>query len=241
MSWFKVDDGFHDHPKMHALAEHADQRFPLCVAIWTLSGCYAGRHETDGLVTIATLRRLVPGSSREELERAALDLVAVGLWERDGESYLFHDWADYQPTREEKAEKRVQDRARQARSRGARPKSRASQRDNGVTGSASQRDNGVTPAGHAEVSRVGHAAPSRPDPSPPVPSRPLPARPDPSAPSRAREPARAPDGSATGRSHDGNKIEAPGPRGSATATPKRNPRVGQADPDTNFAGGEVRV
>jgi hypothetical protein len=236
VSWFKVDDGFHDHPKVHALAEQADQRFPLCVAIWTLSGCYAGRHETDGLVTIATLRRLVPGSSREELERAALDLVAVGLWERDGESYLFHDWADYQPTREEKAEKREQDRARQARSRGARQRSRASQRGGGVTGAMSQRDSGVTRAEHAEASRVGHTPPSRPSPS-----QPSPARPDPSAPSRAREPARAPDGSATGRSHDGNKIEAPGPRGSATATPKRNPRVGQADPDTNFAGGEVRV
>lgn len=236
MSWFKVDDGFHDHPKVHGLAEQAGQRFTLCMTIWTLSGCYAGRHETNGRVTIATLCRLVPGPPREELERAALDLVAVGLWERDGDSYLFHDWADYQPTREEKAEKRAQDRARQARSRGARPGSKASQRDHGVTGDVSKRDHGVTRAEHAGASRVGHAPPSRPVPSQPAPARPSPARPDP-----PREPARAPDGHTPGRGPRGNGNEAPGPRGSATATPKRNPRVGQADPDTNFAGGEVRV
>jgi len=226
MSWFKVDDGFHDHPKVHALAEHADQRFPLCVAIWTLSGCYAARHGTDGRVTLATLRRLAPGSSRADLERAASDLVTVGLWERDGESYLFHDWADYQPTREQKAAKRDQERDKKARQRGS---SRTSPGD--ARG---------TRAGHVEVSprdtNPRPALPSPPDPSPPVPTRPVPA-----APSQAREPARAPEGSATGRSHYGNRSADPGPRGSPTEKPKRNPRVGQADPDTNFAGGEVQV
>ena len=32
---------------------------------------------------------------------AARKLVEVGLWEVTPEGYLFHDWADYQPTSDE--------------------------------------------------------------------------------------------------------------------------------------------
>jgi hypothetical protein len=179
MSWFKVDDGFHEHPKVHRLAERAERDFALCIAIWALSGPYAARHETDGAIGLATVRRLLPGVSREDIARAAGELVAVGLWELDGDGYRFHDWHDYQPTREAKEAKRRQERDKKARQRGV---PRMSPGDTSGSG-----------AGQATVSpRDAITCPPSPGPSRPVPTRPDPTPPKP-------DHARAP---VTGRRRD---------------------------------------
>ncbi len=105
MTWFKVDDGFADHPKVIALREKKNWRGAL--ALWTLAGSWAARHLTDGRIPRGTVKNL--GSTDGE----AASLVAVGLWEVDelDESsrpkvYRFHDWNERNPTRESVQAKR---------------------------------------------------------------------------------------------------------------------------------------
>lgn len=89
MAWFKLDDAMWSHPKFLGLSDRAHR-------LWVRAGAYCAQHLTDGLVTEETLRIL--GAQRRHCE----ELWAAGLWERvaDG-GYRFHDWIDYQPTRQE--------------------------------------------------------------------------------------------------------------------------------------------
>jgi hypothetical protein len=89
MVWFKVDDSFYDHPKAEDLSDSA-------VALWTRAGSYCARHLTDGFVSHRKAARMC-----DNPESAISELVAAGLWEKDADGYRFHDWHEYQPTREE--------------------------------------------------------------------------------------------------------------------------------------------
>lgn len=140
MPWFKIDDGFWSHPKILELSDAA-------VALWVRAGSYCAGHLTDGVVKRSTLRML--GADRD----AATELVLAGLWDTNSDGvWSFHDWEDYQPTREEV----LKDRAAAAeRKRVSRERSRAkSQKE-------SQRDSRVTDG-------VSPASPTRPDPTRPL-------------------------------------------------------------------------
>jgi len=140
MVWFKIDDGFWSHPKVLELSDGA-------VALWARAGAYSAGHLTDGVVKGSTLRLLA--SDRDH----AVELVLAGLWDEHPDGYVFHDWVDYQPTREQVEAEREATRARVAKSRERRS-------GNGVS-------NGVT----APVSNgVSNSAPSRPVPSRPDPT-----------------------------------------------------------------------
>jgi hypothetical protein len=96
MTWFKIDDGFSTHAKVDAL--EADQ--PLAVACWTLCGSACMRDLTGGVVTRAAIRRVLALWSDRDRQRAAAALVRVGLWLDHPEGWQFHDWKEYQPSRE---------------------------------------------------------------------------------------------------------------------------------------------
>ena len=89
MTWFKVDDSFHSHLKVLA-AE------PAALGLWVVAGSWCGSNLTDGFIPDHVLPRLIPGS-----QPLALQLVDCGLWRRAKGGYRFHDWAQYQPTRDE--------------------------------------------------------------------------------------------------------------------------------------------
>jgi hypothetical protein len=143
MSWFKVCDGLHDNRKVRRAGTAA-------MGLWALCGSWSASNLTDGFVPAEI-------AARYGTDRQAAKLVAVGLWEpteRDGEKgWLFHDWADYQPTRKEVEAKRAAASDRQAKARKVRKDSRSS--EDSVT-----RDTDVS---HG----VSHASPdpSRPDPN----------------------------------------------------------------------------
>ena len=84
MPWFKVDDGFHGHPKVVELSLAA-------VGIWALSGSWCAKYLTDGVITLRAIERM------EGDEALALELVARGLWLEVAGGYEFKDWAEYQP------------------------------------------------------------------------------------------------------------------------------------------------
>ncbi len=87
MTWFKVDDSFHAHPKV--LATDAD-----ALGLWVVAGAWSSEHLTDGFVPDRALTRLLPGS-----DVLAAKLVASGLWRRAKGGYRFHDWTDFNPGR----------------------------------------------------------------------------------------------------------------------------------------------
>jgi hypothetical protein len=135
MTWFKIDDGFWSHPKVLELSDEA-------VALWVRAGSYCAGHLTDGEVKRATLRIL--GAQQD----AATELVLAGLWDLTGDTWSFHDWDQYQPTKDQVLADRAAATERKRKSRGV------SRRD-------SHSDTAVS---HT----VSHASPSRP-----VPTRPL--------------------------------------------------------------------
>lgn len=85
MTWFKVDDSFHSHPKVLATS-------PAALGLWVVAGAWCGANLTDGFVPDHALPRLLPGSGE-----LAKELVSVGLWRRAKGGYRFHDWAVYNP------------------------------------------------------------------------------------------------------------------------------------------------
>ena len=95
--WFKVDDKLHDHPKVQRLLERGDG---AAMGLWLLAGSWSGDQLSDGLVPVFVMGRwCLP-----DWQRLADRLVEVGLWtleDVDGRPhYRFHDWTDYNDTRE---------------------------------------------------------------------------------------------------------------------------------------------
>lgn len=89
MTWFKVDDSFYDHPKVYDAPDCA-------VALWTRAGSWSARNLTDGFVPASW-----PARYCNDVDQAVRELLNRGLWKRTKGGYQFHDWTEYQPTREE--------------------------------------------------------------------------------------------------------------------------------------------
>jgi hypothetical protein len=138
MAWFKVDDHFWSHPKTGDLSDGA-------TALWLRAGSWAAGHLTDGFVPDSKLRLF------RARRRSIDELVDAGLWRGVEGGYNFHDWSDYQPSREAVTARRDATRNRVNTWR--------ERQGNGVTGS--EREQTVTPS--------VTPPPTRPDPTRPVP------------------------------------------------------------------------
>lgn len=107
MAWFKVDDGFYRSAKVLSIPRDVRAE---ALGAWIIVGTWAADNMVDGVVPKPVLEDM-------PLSVQAIEaLVKVGLWIDEGDSIRFHDWCDYQPTREqlqEKAKGRME-RARQA-------------------------------------------------------------------------------------------------------------------------------
>jgi len=139
MTWFRIDDGWHAHPKVIGLSFAAR-------GLWLTAGTWCAQYLTDGAVPRKTLDAW--GASHE----LARELVDVGLWGETPDGWQFHDWHDYQPTRADVMAKRSAsaDRMRVMRSGGVRA------------------NNSATPANGAQGvhAKLLTPVPSRPDPVP---------------------------------------------------------------------------
>ncbi len=83
MTWFKVDDGFYDHPKVLELDNAS-------IGLWTLAGSWCARRKTGGRVPNHMLKylRATPTQVRA--------LLASGLWENTEDGIRFVHWRKYQ-------------------------------------------------------------------------------------------------------------------------------------------------
>ena len=150
MTWYKVDDGIHSHPKFLDVSLAA-------VGLWTMCGAWCSAYLTDGQITRRQVQRL--GGD----DTLAAELVDAGLWRETGDGYVFHDWGDYQPTREDVEASRAAARERMRKRR------------NPDTGKFAPRSEDVranterTDTERAENFGVGSSTPTRPDPTRPDP------------------------------------------------------------------------
>jgi hypothetical protein len=164
VTWFKVDDSFHAHPKV--LATDAD-----ALGLWVVAGSWSGANLTDGFVPDHVLTRLLP-----DAVNLARKLITAGLWRKARGGYRFHDWGEFNPKREDVEAERKAARERMRKLRNGRK-------------DAGQSANG-SPEQQANV-RAKFATPTRPDPV--VPSElqdPPVVPPEPKAPARASGSAR---------------------------------------------------
>lgn len=88
MSWAKIDDKLHSHPKaakagLEALGLHA------------LAMSYCAAYQTDGHV-VSTFPLEKAGDRAQPLTDR---LVEVGLWELNGDGWVIHDWLKYNLSR----------------------------------------------------------------------------------------------------------------------------------------------
>lgn len=86
MPWFKVDDQLHSHPKWVGASAAAK-------ALWVTAGSWSAAQLTDGHVP----RHVLPVVGGKP--RTAEELVELGLWEHNGNGWVFHDWHQMQPSR----------------------------------------------------------------------------------------------------------------------------------------------
>ncbi len=142
MSWFKVDDKFHGHPKVKRIPR--EQRAEA-IGTWTLAGTWSADHEQDGYVPAFMIAEL--GGT----EAGCAALVDARLWKVKRDGFQFVNWAKWQPTREENEKKREAARDRQRRHRA------------GVRTNTDDSNAGVT-RDTSEV-RAPRPVPSRPDPT----------------------------------------------------------------------------
>lgn len=131
MTWFKVDDGFSQHPKVLRIPRA--QR-TACAGLWVLAGSWCAKNLTDGHLDVDMIEEFC-GTKKQTAE-----LIRVGLWHGHDHSceecppvpeggLLFHDWAALQPSRDEiltkrraEAERKAEWRSRRTRNKsGARP------------------------------------------------------------------------------------------------------------------------
>lgn len=98
MVWFKVDDGFYDHPKIEDLSMAAR-------GLWVTAGSWCGKQLTDGVISKKRVRQL--GGTPAQIK----GLIEAGLWietkdDSGSIAYAFRDWFDMQPSREQIVKKR---------------------------------------------------------------------------------------------------------------------------------------
>jgi hypothetical protein len=104
VAWGKIDDKLHSAIKWRMTPKPAR-------ALWATALSWSMDQLTDGLVPDGMLGAL-DGTADE-----ADALVGTGLWERVDGGYLFHDWLDYQPSREQVLAERDAAKERQRRAR----------------------------------------------------------------------------------------------------------------------------
>ena len=98
MTWVRIDDRMHGHPKIRSAGLDA-------MGMWVLGLSYCGCYLTDGVVRVVDLIPLVGGEPRviELAER----LVSAGLWDVVEGGWMYHDYLDYNPSAEQvKAEQK---------------------------------------------------------------------------------------------------------------------------------------
>ncbi|MGB3602738.1 MAG: hypothetical protein WBA38_04200 [Gordonia sp. (in: high G+C Gram-positive bacteria)] len=152
MTWFKVDDGFYDHPKLVGVPMSAR-------GLWVTAGAYCARHLTDGVISWRQIRAL--GGTKAQVD----GLIDAGLWRSIGEQYgsetfAFHDWIGSQPTKNTVLKNRERERNKKARWRELKDQKAEDQHESETVHGGQVRS---VDRGQNSPSTVSRPDPTRPD------------------------------------------------------------------------------
>lgn len=153
MAWGKVDDKLWGSPKWLSTPLRAR-------GLWVTGLSYCMDQLTDGYVPAHVLPTL--GGTPKD----AATLVDRGLWEATLGGWMYHDWLDYQPSRDSVLAERANAAERQRRAREKAKEAREA-KTKAVTAKSrreSRRDKTVS---HADVTALVTVPPTRPDPTRP--------------------------------------------------------------------------
>jgi hypothetical protein len=103
MVWFRVDDGFYDHPKVLAAGNAA-------VGLWVRCGSWSSAKGTDGRIPLDTVRRM---GRRDEINRA----TQARLWVPYDSEIIIPDFLLYNPSKIDTDRRRAVDAERKRRAR----------------------------------------------------------------------------------------------------------------------------
>jgi hypothetical protein len=156
MTWFRVDDGFPEHPKLEAL-EREPLRYMAAITLWTVMGCDCARRLTDGFVSSERLDKVLRRLGKHTIAGAEA-LVEIGLWDPVDGGWCYHDWEEYQPTKRAVVAKRKEDAERKRAAR-------ANRTNTGVH-DMSARTSERTSAGRPNGQNAESASPSPAQPGP---------------------------------------------------------------------------
>jgi len=104
MTWFRLDDNFHDHPKVIRAGNAA-------VGLWVRCATYSSSYLTDGYIEADIARAR---GTRREIDRC----VDSTLWVPNGSGFLMPDYLEYNPSAEQVREERAKARQRMRKRRG---------------------------------------------------------------------------------------------------------------------------
>lgn len=133
MSWFKVDDTAHSHPKLRGAGTAA-------VGLWALGGSYAAQYLTDGIVHAHFVKTNATAPQVARLVKAGLwhasrhDCSSCRVQPADGD-FLMHDYLDYNPSR-----KKVMAERERAAEKKRKQRSGTESQDGNGTDSSTNRD-----------------------------------------------------------------------------------------------------
>jgi hypothetical protein len=150
MTWAKIDDRLHSHPKARKAGLEA-------MGLWVLCLSFCGAYNTDGHIARADVEAI---GGRRALA-LAVKLVEAGLWTAGNGGWSFHDFLVYNPS----AEKVAAERARKAEA--GRAGGRASGRSRSASRAVANGGSGSTDEARASPPASGtDELPTRPDPDP---------------------------------------------------------------------------
>lgn len=112
MAWFRIDDGFADHPKVIRAGNAA-------VGLWVRCGAYSSRYLTEGHVAPELVNTYA--GNRREVDR----LIDTRLWIPNGDGFVIPDFLEFNPSAEQVLAERAAARERQRRARDASKRRRA--------------------------------------------------------------------------------------------------------------------
>lgn len=149
MAWFKIDDGLHSSRKFLSIPRR--HRF-AALGLWTMAGSWCADQLTDGHVPNYMIDEWMPPPSAADV------LVNAGLWERESSGFVFRNWHEYQPSRQDVDAERAasRERMREIRARRKQPKPQKDAEEPDMFGR--------TGANGSES--VRNPDPTRPDPTP---------------------------------------------------------------------------
>lgn len=106
MTWARIDDSFHHHPKPMKVSLSA-------LGLFALGLSYAADNQTRGRLPEKWVLGRIVGDDQSSPQQ----LVTAGLWQQEGAEFVIHDYHDYNFTPEELEEQRNGSRKRKQKSR----------------------------------------------------------------------------------------------------------------------------